>query len=340
MSLRRAVVAAMGHDRAAPLFAPFVRGRVAVLMFHRFASQLGGNAGHDAQVLRDDLAWLRRRRVHVASLRDLLQPDGLPPDRLSVVLTVDDGYQDFADAGAPVFAEFDCPVCVFVVTGAVEQRLWFWWDRVEYALDHTPRRALTLPFETGERRWSWSDATTRDLARGAIVDALKGVTGHERQSALGQLGAALDVELPASPPAHFAAMTWPEIRRWASQGVTFAPHSVTHPMLPGESDTAAAQEMLESWTQLKREVDEAVPVFCYPNGAFTRRDVKILASSELRGAVTTTPGYSARDVLAATDPDIRYRVPRFAYNGDRGQLAQIVGGFERLKMMVRRSPAS
>ena len=62
----------------------------------------------------------------------------------AVVFTVDDGYADFADIASPVFAAYDCPVTVFLITDFVSGRLWNWWDKVDWVFRESKRDALNF----------------------------------------------------------------------------------------------------------------------------------------------------------------------------------------------------
>ena len=109
-----------------------------VLMMHRFRDPQLGNEGDDVTGLRAVLQLYRRQRVRVLSLTDLLRhvAEREPLAGPTVVLTLDDGYLDFGSVAAPVLAEFDCPVTVFVTTEVASGKLWFWWDQIEHAFPH------------------------------------------------------------------------------------------------------------------------------------------------------------------------------------------------------------
>src|SRR5689334_21224101 len=101
-------------------------------MLHRFAMPDLGVSGHEPEVLRGHLEYLRARDYDLLDLGELLEriENNAPFTRRSVVFTVDDGYADFAEVGAPVFAAYDCPVTVFLITDFVSGKLWNWFDRV------------------------------------------------------------------------------------------------------------------------------------------------------------------------------------------------------------------
>src|ERR1700722_6235165 len=96
-----------------------LRQRIApIFTLHRFRDVEIGNPGHDPQLLRDNLSWLRANNCSLLSLTELLDrlAEGAPLKRV-VAFTVDDGYAEFARIAAPIFAEFDCPVTVFLTPG-------------------------------------------------------------------------------------------------------------------------------------------------------------------------------------------------------------------------------
>ena len=126
-------------------------------MLHRFDDPETGSVGHDPAELRQTLGFLRRRGYELVELGELfrrLHEDERPGD-LGVAFTLDDGYADQVRVAGPVFAEFDCPATVFVATGFLDQKLWFWWDRIEYVFNHACRYevAVTIGGQAVTYRW-------------------------------------------------------------------------------------------------------------------------------------------------------------------------------------------
>ena len=341
MGLKHTLLAAATHDRMVPLWRPIAGDLVVVLMLHRFTDPALGAVGHSIPELRSNLEFLRRHQFQIGSLGDLVDTGGAPPSNKSptIIFTVDDGYADFASVAAPVFAEFDCPATVFLVSGAVDGTTWFWWDRVTFAVNTTRKSAVELEVGGKPVRAQWDSRDSRWRAAVAVTEALKGVPNDEKEGALHMLAEQLDVEVPSTPPPSFAAMTWNDVRRCAAAGATFGPHTVTHPMLTQVSDDASKHEIVASWQRLRSQCDSTVPVFCYPNGAFTQRDVDILRATDLAAAVTTHTQYAAPGAFRAHDADTRFRLPRFAYEGTPARFAQIVTGLERVKLALRHGRA-
>lgn len=297
--------------------------------------------GHDPVVLSQHLEYLRRRGYTLLSLVELLNhlDENIPLRSNAVVFTVDDGYADFAEVAAPVFAKYDCPVTVFLVTDFVAGRIWNWFDRVEWAFAHSPRREITLEI-SGERfRLQWRTRAECKRSSDQIVGRLKVVTDGVKDHVIGTLFSALEVEPPELAPSEYKAMDWDQVRACAHRGVTFGPHSVTHPILSQVDDARAEREIAESWRVLRDATPAAVPVFCYPNGQptdFSAREKALVARAGMRAAVSCIPGCveTRRTRLPSID---QFSLPRFAYSEYKPRFIQIASGIEAMKTRIRAS---
>lgn len=320
----------------APLFRPLMRTRAAVFMLHRFRMPAAGVEGHDPAAVRRGLELLRRERYDFVSLTalydDLLH--GRSHRRPTVAFTIDDGYADQARVGAPIFAEFDCPVTTFVTSGFLDRALWFWWDRIEHVFQTTVRRAIDVPL--GETMLSYTLGDARDAAQADFIERCKEVPNAVKLAAIEALAAAAEVELPAAAPERYAPMTWDELRAAERGTMTFGPHTVTHPVLSRTSDEQSRHELTESWRRLREEAARPVPVFCYPNGRrsdFGDREITTMRELGLLGAVVGETGYAERlDTGDGTDP---YRVRRFAFTSDDHEMLQVVSGVEVVNQLLR-----
>ena len=145
--MKRSVLHTFGRSSIVRLFERFRVPGATIFSMHRFSVPDLGVRGHDLALLRTNLAALRARKDRIVELGDLiaLQRDGHPLNRPTFSFTVDDGYADFAAVAAPVFAEFDCPVTVFLITDFVSGRIWNWWDQVEFVFTHARRNAWRGP---------------------------------------------------------------------------------------------------------------------------------------------------------------------------------------------------
>lgn len=337
-ALRRIAIGTLTHPAAARLFRPLMRDQVTILMLHRFTDPARGTVGHDPAALRAGLGWLRRERFPILSLDQLLT--GVTEGRLpsaGVVLTIDDGYVEQATVGAPIFAEFDAPVTTFLTSGFLDRQLWFWWDRIEYAFRHARRSEVRLQLAEQSVAYQWQSPMERDRAQADLTHRCKRAPDAEKHAAIGRLAVALEVELPDAAPEAYAPMTWDQARAAERGGMTFGPHTETHPILSMTPDAQSARELDHPWRRLDQELAHPVPVFCYPNGGpgdFGPREIATLRQLGIRGAVIGSPGFESAARFRSTT-DAPYLMPRFAWPEDRPNLVQYVSGLERFKDRLR-----
>lgn len=319
---------------------PLMRSRAVVFMLHRFRDPERGVEGQDLQELREGLAFLRRKRFQFIALDDLFKrlAEGAPVRR-TIAFTIDDGYYDQATIGAKVFAEYDCPVTTFVTSGFLDGQLWFWWDKIEYVFEVTRRDKVQVKLGDQELDYSLDGQPSRGRALSDFVARCKAVPEQEKLAAISRLATQAGVEMPACPPPRYAPMTWEEARRCEAGGMSFGPHTVTHPILSKTTDQESRKEIADSWARLQSQVQRPVPVFCYPNGGpadFGDREVATLRQLGLKGAVVgLPPGYAGKETYRRS-PDGAFRIPRFGFPENRVDLIQIVYGIERFKQILRR----
>jgi peptidoglycan/xylan/chitin deacetylase (PgdA/CDA1 family) len=260
-----------------------------------------------------------------------------PALRGAVAFTIDDGYVDQAEIAGRVFAEYDCPVTTFVTTGFLDGRLWFWWDKVEYIFSKLSSRSVKIALPQVNLSYELRDNSMRFKAQEDFSQRCKSIADDAKHRIILCLAEAAGVELPEVPPQQYAPMSWDQARACEERGMTFGPHTVTHPILSRTDPFQSKLEIEESWVRLSKEVRRPVPIFCYPNGQwtdFSQREIEVLQTLGLRGAVVGEPGF-AEPLLFANDPVGRFKVMRFGFPDTLPRLVQYVSGIERCKMMVR-----
>src|SRR5664279_1968910 len=141
------------------------------------------------------------------------------------------------------------------------------------------------------------------------------------------------VELPKDPPRRYAPLTWEQARACEQHGMTFGPHTLTHPILSRTSDAQAEFEITQSWMRLRQELKNPAPVFCYANGQaedFGTREFVVLEKTGMLGAVTGGGGYPVATRFKAT-PEARFKVGRFSMPPDLADVLQYVNGVYQFK---------
>lgn len=287
--------------------------KATIFMLHRFTEGGGPELGTDVVMLRRMLALMRRQGVQFMRLRELAEhvESRTELTRPTAVFTVDDGYQDFAQLAAPIFTGFDCQPTVFLVTEFVSGRQWCWWDRITEAFLRSPLAAVSITCDGRGFSYLLGTPEERRQAATRFIEELKWVPDPERMRVVEQVDTLLGVELPARPTDAYAPLSWDDVRSLERQGIDFGPHSLTHPVLSRVTAEKSREEILRSWSDVRREVQDPAPVFCYPNGSldsFGPREINIVRESGMTGAVAFRRRYVEPTTCSVED---RYCLSRF-----------------------------
>lgn len=238
----------------------------------------------------------RANPIGMGDLRAAMRGDCRLPKR-PVLVTVDDGYEDFAEHAWPRLRRLDIPVTLFVPTaypGDPTRR--FWWDRLWHALGTSPRPAL----EVEGVRHELTDENSR-LAAFRRLRTLVKTTAHDRAMAMVDAWCAT-LELPDAPS---GVLDWAAIRSLAADGVTIAAHSRTHPLLTRLDAGSLSHEIAGSRADLERELGPVPPVFAYPSGDHDDTVVAAVGSEGFEQAFTTVRGLAD---LRRVDPLRLHRI--------------------------------
>lgn len=337
----RLVRRALASPRAVRALRATRRGRATVFMLHRFES-LGGRAPeHAPESLRRSLEALRRARVPLMHLDDMLRAlrDDDPAADGAVALTIDDGYADVEDVAAPVLESFDAPYAVFLATGFLDGERWFWWDQIEYALDRSARHELTLAGRS--LRWE-ATLASRDTALATLRPTLRAMDDATRAASVRALCEQLDVALPSVPPAPYRPLAWDHVRAMSRRGLArFGPHTRTHPILAREPDARSREEITSSVRRLGALVAAPLDVFCYPDGhadAQGDREASAVRELGLLAALTAEHGWITRDDLHG---EKRFTLRRVAWRDDPEYIVRAASGAqETLELGDRLRPGA
>lgn len=335
LAVKRGLTRALAHPFVGNALAPMVQDSATIFMLHRVADPVRGIAGHSPIILRSALAFLRREHYHLASLAQVFRDveEGRPLAPKTVVFTFDDGYLEQATIAAPILAEFDCPLTIFLITGFIDGELLPWDYRVQYIFARTQRERLQLRFGDQILRYNLRGYAQRERALSDFRARCKRIADSDLPLAVARLAVAADVDVPNRPTPPYMPMTWDMARRLEAQGVDFAPHSVSHGILSRMTDDKAQYEIAESWRRLQQELKRPVPIFGFPTGRkidFGIREMKIIKQLGLKGAVTAEPG-GVDPTQATQSPYGLFRIRRYSFPPDLDGFVYCCSRFERVR---------
>lgn len=109
------------------------------LMYHHVQDlKIAQSEGHqsltvDTQIFRTQMQYLKDHGYNVLPTTSIINffESGTPIPKKSVMITFDDGYDDFGSDAAPILKEFNFPATMFVPTGLAQNGGYMTWEKIQ-----------------------------------------------------------------------------------------------------------------------------------------------------------------------------------------------------------------
>lgn len=238
------------------------------------------------QDFEEQMAYLSRH-YEVISVRDAMtaiksQNYKYMPSR-AVLVTFDDGYDDFEEHAWPILKRYKVPTTLFVPTAYPNHPEYiFWWDDLYHALHRTDQQD---DLDTPVGKFRLTDRASRDRAHQRLKNHIKSLPHENAIQTVRELCDRLGVQ-----PVANCILRWNSLRKLHREGLTIGAHTQTHPLLNRISLAEAREEILGSFDDLRREIGTVLPVFAYPGGEFSQDVVDMLEREGILLAFTTKRG--------------------------------------------------
>ena len=262
----------------------------------------------------------------------------------SIVFTFDDGYRNNLSHALPILRKYGAPATIFVATGHIDRREPFWFDRLDFALQH----GLVEPCEvqvgsqcvriSAKNRDDLSESYRRfrDLVKKEIVDDERFRELTNSFSAELEMNGEKTLTDIHSNDDWSAVATWGQIAAAFGDGITFGSHTVNHVRLSCVSNETAWTELEQSKHAIEQHTDRPCRYLAYPNGDFNEAVVAIARELVYVAAFTTREGLNKRG-----DDLLRLRRINLSAGLNKWELYASVTGLSdaltRLKARINRS---
>ena len=162
--------------------------------------------------------------------------------RPACAITFDDGYGNLYSQAFPVLKELNIPASVFITTDPTDKKIPLWVDVLEYAIGMT--KSPEIEVKSMKKKFALKSYAERCAADDAIRNYLKKLPEEKKLKILKEVvsssGNNLEKEFASSP---YQGLTWEEAREMEKNGIEFAPHTLSHPVLSRVDTQTAKKEI-------------------------------------------------------------------------------------------------
>ena len=204
----------------------------------------------------------------------------------AALISFDDGYYDLLKYAWPTLQKLKLPAVIFVASDyASNPERVFWWDRIANAILNTERKTLDIsPFDIRLAE----NHHDRYVVVKKVQAFLKNLKNDESKDLVEEICQFLGEK--NSPQQ--VSLDWEQLRRLNQGGIVIGAHSQSHPLLTQIPLDDAKSEILGSQDDLKHEIGNTHPIFCYPNGNYNEDIITILRANGFTIAFTTDDGHN------------------------------------------------
>ena len=219
-----------------------------------------------------------------------------------MVLTFDDGYRNNLTHALPVLVKYGVPATIFLSTGHITRREPFWYDRMDYAIQHL-RKDHVIHIESKEIRFFRNDRKALATAFKDLRYTLKDSPDNYASTLHKIHEIVVDLETHAEKKLSdifeidpwTSLMTWDEVKRATQKNVTFGSHTVDHLLLGKLEEHIIREQLLLSKESIENHTGIPCPFLCYPSGNFSPQAMNIAGQCGYTSAVTTINGLNHQE---------------------------------------------
>jgi peptidoglycan/xylan/chitin deacetylase (PgdA/CDA1 family) len=217
-----------------------------------------------------------------------------------LVLTFDDGYRSNIQDALPILRKHQVPMTVFLTVNHVEQREPFWFDRMDYAIQHVPLEGREISVGDVVVGGCAQRRTQQEEFFQRLRKAVKNGPADERHflKNLNRVCEALERESGRSLQGIFeqdpwsSVLTWEEVLAAAADGVQFGSHCLEHFRLGLLDPEEERRQLCQSREIIAKRLGSC-RFLAYPNGSYQIRTEQSAHRCGYEAALTTEEGLNA-----------------------------------------------
>jgi len=295
--IKQSAIFTLYHLNFFKMYNFFRKDQVGILVYHRFSDvDVPFRLNH--KIFDSQIRFLKNNYNFISLNEYSNYVNGLTeklPD-YSLILTIDDGYEDNYLYAYPILKKYSIPATIFLSTDFVDKRSWLWSNKLEYILKKTAKKVFEFS-STGNKIVKCSVGTFQEWHRTQLLifNSLRVLPDKERVEELDELAKYLEVKVPEQVADNFIPLSWSQISEMNENKIDFGSHTCSHPILSQLDKKQLKYELRKSKEIITGKLQKEITSFCYPNGKIEDISANVIEAVRKEGyacAVTTILGYN------------------------------------------------
>ncbi len=186
-------------------------------------------------------------------------------DKPLVIISFDDGYEDFYQNVLPILLKYNVPAHLNVCPGLIDSHKLPWTQILDYYIQKNPNKNLMLP----NGKSIVIPKQVNEVFFNSICKILYTTDEKSREEFSSELEKAVGT-LPVQ------LLSWDKLNECAKQNIHIGCHSMTHSNLSemnGEDNLT--YEIVESKKKIEEKIGTMPLVFAFPNGLFSQESLRV-----------------------------------------------------------------
>ena len=221
----------------------------------------------------------------------------VPLQPYSLVLTFDDGYRNNVTHALPILQRHGVPATFFLSTGHVERREPYWYDRLDYAIQHL-KKEQSVSFAGQDFLFRPNQEMSSRTIFTTLINAIKTNKPPyaETMQEVHQIANNFEENAGCRLIDIFeedhstAIMSWEEAKQVTDQGITIGSHTVDHAILDRLEEVFIREQLIVSKKVIEQCTGRQCSYFCYPNGNWNNKIISLVRKTGFVAAITTDNG--------------------------------------------------
>ena len=199
----------------------------------------------------------------------------------ALLITFDDGFDDNYENAFAILKKYKVPATIFISTDFISSGKTLWFDQLSYFIlnidNDTLKKIIINNFE-GDIEISNRRKILED-----VMEFLKVIPNDKRVKLIETLYSVNDFIYNDEHKKLSATLSWDQVREMDASLISFGSHTLSHPILSQLSDQNLRCELIDSKSEIEKQLNHQIHSIAYPVGTESAFTDKVLNFSQQAG---------------------------------------------------------